>query len=79
MTDDRKATPGSKQDAEEPAEVRKPPIIAGSGRGGLSGGADPGSTGSGIAGSDVDMTLFLPKVPLYCPRRSGAVHGFPAR
>ncbi|UEM07909.1 hypothetical protein JL101_034135 (plasmid) [Skermanella rosea] len=55
MTDDRKATPGSKQHAEEPAEVRKPTIIAGSGRGGLSGGADPGSTGSGIAGSDVDV------------------------
>ncbi|UEM25336.1 hypothetical protein JL100_035365 (plasmid) [Skermanella mucosa] len=55
MTDDRKAAPGSKQRNTEPAEVRKPAIIAGSGRGGLSGGADPGSTGAGIAGGDVDV------------------------
>lgn len=55
MTDDRKPAAGSNQGAGEPAEIRKPTIIAGSGRGGLSGGADPGSTGSGIAGSDVDV------------------------
>jgi hypothetical protein len=36
-------------------EQPKPMIVAGSGRGGLSGGADPGSTGAGIAGSDVGV------------------------
>jgi hypothetical protein len=39
----------------KPAGIEKPKIVAGSGRGGLSGGADPGSTGAGIAGSDVGV------------------------
>ncbi len=43
------------QDDKKPAGIEKPKIVAGSGRGGLSGGADPGSTGAGIAGSDVGV------------------------
>ena len=39
----------------KPEGITKPKIVAGSGRGGLSGGADPGSTGAGIAGSDVGV------------------------
>jgi hypothetical protein len=37
----------------KPTGITKPEIVAGSGWGGLSGAADPGSTGAGIAGSDV--------------------------
>jgi hypothetical protein len=43
------------QSDKKPAGTEKPKIVAGSGRGGLSGGADPGSTGAGIAGSDVGV------------------------
>ena len=39
----------------KPDGSTEPKIVAGSGRGGLSGGADPGSTGAGIAGSDVGV------------------------
>jgi hypothetical protein len=62
MTGKHEATPGRPFGAEQqataqgdakPTGITKPEIVAGSGRRGLSGGADPGSTGAGIAGSDV--------------------------
>jgi hypothetical protein len=62
MTGKHEATPGRPVGAEQqataqgdakPTGITKPEIVAGSGRRGLSGGADPGSTGAGIAGSDV--------------------------
>lgn len=69
MSDERDAASGRPVEAEqrktaqgkpvqgdtEPEPIAKPKIVAGSGRGGLSGGADPGSTGAGIAGSDVGV------------------------
>jgi hypothetical protein len=64
MTGKDEATPdrlvGAEQQATaqgdaKPAGITKPKIVAGSGWGGLSGGADPGSTGAGIAGSDVGV------------------------
>jgi hypothetical protein len=69
MSDERDAASGRPVKAEQrktaqekpaqgdtkPEPVTTPKIVAGSGRGGLSGGADPGSTGAGIAGSDVGV------------------------
>src|SRR3954451_21928736 len=64
MTGKHEATPGRLVGAEQqataqgdakPTGITKPEIVAGSGRGGLSGGADPGSTGTVIAGSDVGV------------------------
>ena len=64
MSDERDAASGRPVEAEQrntaqgdtkPERITKPKIVAGSGRGGLSGGADPGSTGAGIAGSDVGV------------------------
>ena len=64
MPDEREAASDRPVEAEQqktaqgdikPDGSTKPKIVAGSGRGGLSGGADPGSTGAGIAGSDVGV------------------------